>query len=248
MSKLKALGSAFRVLSDTFSLRKYNGELKQAIREGDKDKQREVILRGTQDWSHKVLNTLKVDINIIGEENMPEKGPVVFIANHQSYIDIPCILYACKNFQTGFIAKKVLAKVPVLGPWITRIGSLFIDRGDARSSLQTIKDGIALLKEGNSLVIFPEGTRAQDGVMKPFKAGSFKLAFKSGAPIVPITINDTYKRFERQGYVVAGKVDLVIHKPVEVVGLDRHQQALVVSEVESTIRSKLEELNNGTRD
>lgn len=242
MGKLKALGSVFRVMSDTVSLRKYNGELQEAIREGDQEKQREVILRGTQDWSHKVLNTLHVDINVIGEENLPEKGPVVFIANHQSYIDIPCVLYASKNFQTGFIAKKVLKKVPVIGPWITRIGSLFIDRGNARASLQTIKDGIELLKNGNSLVIFPEGTRAQDGVMKSFKAGSFKLAFKSGAPIVPVTIHDTFKIYERQGYVVPGKVDLVIHKPIDVTGLDKHGQTLVVQEVESMIRAKLEEL------
>lgn len=248
MSKLKALGSVFRVLSNTFSLRGYNEELKQALREGDVEKQRDIILRGTQDWSHKVLNTLKVDINVIGEENLPEKGPVVFIANHQSYLDVPCMLYASKNFQTGFIAKKVLGKIPILGPWITRIGSLFIDRGNARASLQTIKDGIALIKQGNSLVIFPEGTRAQDGVMKHFKAGSFKLAFNSGAPIVPVTIHDTYKRFERQGFLDPGPVDLVIHKPVEVTGLDKHQQTLVVREVEDIIRKSLEELENGNRD
>lgn len=248
MSVLQIIGPAFRVLSDTFALRGYNNELKQALKEGDEEKQRDVILRGTQNWSQNVLKSLNVDINVIGWDNLPKEGPVVFIANHQSYLDVPALLYASRNFQTGFIAKKVLGKIPIVGPWITRIGSLFIDRGDARKSLQTINQGAEMIKNGNSLVIFPEGTRAQDGVMKSFKPGSFKLAFKSGAPIVPVTIHDSYKRYELEGKIVPGTIDLVIHKPVEVKGLDKHGQTLVVQQVENTIRESLEELENGSRD
>ncbi|MCQ2550935.1 MAG: 1-acyl-sn-glycerol-3-phosphate acyltransferase [Clostridia bacterium] len=243
--KLRTLGPGLKVLSNTFSLRGYNVELKKAK---TREEEREIILRGTQDWSTKVLNTLKVDINVIGKENLPDEGPVVFISNHQSYIDIPCLLNANDKFQTGFIAKSMLKKVPVIGPWITRIGSLFIERGDAKSSLQTIKDGAELLKQGNSLVIFPEGTRAKDGVMKDFKAGSFKLAFKSGAPIIPVTIHDAYKRYEETGIVTPGTVDIVFHKAIPVKGLDRPSQNQVCKEVEKIIRGKLEELENGSRD
>lgn len=243
MKLITNVTKGIKVLSDTFALRHYNKEINEAIAKGDEELERDCILRATRDWSTRVLNTVNVDINIIDKENLPDHGPVVLIANHQSYVDIPCVLNAVDKFQTGFIAKKVLAKLPIIGPWIKRIGGLLMNRGDVRSSLQTIKDGVELIKKGYSLVIFPEGTRAKDGVMKEFKAGSFKLAFKSGAPIVPVTIHNAYKIFEENGVVTPGTVDLVFHKPIETVGLNKHQQMEVVKDVENMIREKLEELD-----
>lgn len=243
MKFLKNVPVLLKVVTVTLAFRRFNQPIKAAAEQNDQELQRQIILQATTQWAEKILKIAKVDINILGKENLPDHGPVVFIANHQSYVDIPCVLYAVDKFQTGFIAKKVLAKVPVLGPWIIRMGGLLINRTDVRSSLQTIKDGVELIKKGYSLMIFPEGTRAKDGVMKDFKAGSFKLAFKSGAPIVPVTIHNAYKIYEEKGVVTPGTVDLCFHRPIETVGLDKHQQMQVVKEVETMIREKLEELD-----
>src|SRR5699024_1808110 len=89
----------------------------------------------------------------------------------------------------GFIAKVELTKFPIVSQWMKEMKCIFMDRSDRRQSLQSIKEGINILKNGHSMVIFPEGTRSKSDAMGEFKAGSMTLATKSGVPIVPITIS-----------------------------------------------------------
>ena len=98
-------------------------------------------------WSDKVVKYLNLKINVINPENLPEKGPVVYVSNHQSYADILVFLNVPKH-QIGFIAKEELMKIPMFAGWILRIESLFIKRGDARASLATINEGAKMIKDG----------------------------------------------------------------------------------------------------
>ncbi len=130
-----------------------------------------------------------------GLENIRQDRAVLFVSNHLSQFDIP-LLVKYIDEPVGFIAKKELAKIPLLKQWMSLQGCLFLDRKHARKALQTILEGINLMKNGESMVIFPQGTRSEDGEFLDFKQGSLKLAEKSGALIVPVAICGTDKLFE----------------------------------------------------
>ena len=191
-------------------------------------------------WGGKVLSSLKADITVHGTENLPKSGAMLFVSNHQSNFDIPLLLSEI-DIPKGFIAKKELEKVPFIGRWMKEINCLFMDRDDMKQSARIIVDGIKLLKGGYSMVVFPEGTRSKGGAMGEFKAGSFKLATKSGVPIVPLTIDGTSRLLEgNKGRISKGeKIDLYIHKPIDVKSLSKEEIANLHNDVKNIIASKL---------
>ena len=138
-------------------------------------------------WAQSGLRMNGSSIKVVGIENVPTSGGVLFVANHQSNFDIP-IMVGHVPRDKGFIAKLELLKVPTFSRWMKYIGCIFIDRKDPRQSLTAINDAAARLRAGHSIVIFPEGTRSADGTVGPFKAGGMKLATKATVPIVPVTI------------------------------------------------------------
>ena len=135
-----------------------------------------------------VLFLSGVRVTAIGEENVPRDRAVLYIGNHRSLFDVVLTDVRVPG-PTGYIAKNQLAKIPLLRGWALNIRCLFLDREDVRQGLQTILTAIEQIKSGVSMFVFPEGTRSrQEGVLLPFHAGSFKIATKSGCPIVPVTI------------------------------------------------------------
>lgn len=219
--------------------------IEKARAEGDLKTEQAQILEACQIWSSHIVEKMQVDYNVINPENLPKEGPVVFIANHQSYADILSFAYNIKNHQVSFIAKDNLAKIPVFGKWILRIRGIFIQRGDARASLRTINEGVDYLKQGFSLVIFPEGTRSRSSQMAEFKAGSFKLATKAKVPVVPITLDGGYHTYEERGAVTKGcHIDFMVHPPIETKDMTRAELAELPQQVESIIRNGLETLHS----
>lgn len=166
------------------------------LRKGFPEKIDLLSLRIVQ-WGFKVILSITgVKATVIGEENVPD-GPVLFIANHRSYFDILLTYSRCKNL-TGYISKKEMEKIPGLSIWMKRLYCLFLDRENARAGLKTILTAIDYVKRGISICIFPEGTRnsGKELSMLPFHEGSFKIALKTGCPIVPISLNNTAEIFE----------------------------------------------------
>ena len=123
-------GLGFIALTLT-TLRGHKRRIEQYKREDKKEEEREVILDACHYWSDQIIKHFNVDIQVVNPENLPEKGPVVYVSNHQSYADILTLLNVIKH-QVGFIAKEELAKIPVFSKWILRIRSLFIIRADTR--------------------------------------------------------------------------------------------------------------------
>ena len=192
-------------------------------------------------WSSRVMKKWDWTFNVTGQEKLPAEGPVVFVSNHQSLIDVLPFMN-CVPFQTGFIAKAELKKVPHFAKWIKRVRGIYINRGDARESLKTINEGADYLKQGFSMVIFPEGTRAKapDFELGEFHHGSFKLATKAKVPIVPVTINGTYKGFEETGVVQKHQsFDVTFHDPIDVVSMERKEYAELPEKVRDIIKSAL---------
>lgn len=148
-------------------------------------------------WAFKgMLKVAGTKITVIGEENIPDE-PVLFIANHRSYFDILLTYSRCKNL-TGYVAKKEMGNYPLLRDWMSALYCLFLDRENIREGLKTILTAIDYIKNGVSITIFPEGTRnsGEELSMLPFHEGSFKIAEKTGCPIVPISINNAAEIFE----------------------------------------------------
>lgn len=226
-------------------LKENRAAIENAKASGDVKKEQEEILKACQIWSSHIVDEFKVDFTVINPENLPAEGPVVFIANHQSYADILSFLYNIKNHQVAFIAKDSLSKIPVFGKWVSRIRGIYIQRGDARASLRTINEGVEYLKQGFSLVIFPEGTRSRSSNMAEFKHGSFKLATKARVPIVPVTLDGGYHTYEETGKVTKGcHIDFMVHKPIETKDMSRAELAELPAVVEGIIRDGLEKLVN----
>lgn len=141
-----------------------------------------------------------VKITVIGEENVPKDQPVLYIGNHRSFFDILLTYTRCPGL-TGYVAKAEMEKIPLLSNWMRYLHCLFLDRKDIKKGLQTIKEGIEKIKSGISICIFPEGTRNRsesDLELMEFHEGSFKLATRTGCPIIPIALNNTVSIFEKQ--------------------------------------------------
>lgn len=189
-------------------------------------------------WARFVVSLTKSDVEVRGEENIPQDTAVVLIGNHQSYLDIP-VLMGYVNKPIAFIAKSEILKVPVLSKAMKLMQCTFLVRTDMRQSVKAMAEAVETIKKGYSMVIFPEGTRSKGGPVIDFKAGSFKLAYKSGVPILPVTIDGTFRLFEEKNKVQAGKVIITIHPPVPTAGLTKDDQAQIPEKVRSIVLSAL---------
>ena len=158
--------------------------------------------------------------------------PAMFVANHNSFMDIPYLggTIGWRNYK--FVAKKELEKVPILGSAIKIANNLMVDRKDKKSGLKTLRTGIDMMKEGVHLCTFPEGTRSINGRVKEFKNGAFKMAHKAGAPIIPLSIVGAQKvqpvhwMFPRMAS--RRNVVVVVHDPIESKGKTEEELAKAV--------------------
>ncbi len=188
-----------------------------------------------ENWAKYIVRSTGSEVEVIGADNIINDRPVLIVSNHQGFFDIP-ILMGNMTIPIGFIAKTDLKKFPFLSDWMELIHCLFMDRSDMKQSIQVITDGIKQIKSGQSMVIFPEGTRSKGGPVGQFHAGSFKLATKSKAPIIPVTIDGSYKIMEAgHNNITPSHIRLIIHEPVYTEGLTRDEAAELPEIVRKTI-------------
>ena len=190
-------------------------------------------------WAFKVVILLSgVKLTVIGEENIPKDTAVLFIGNHRSYFDIVLTYARCRGL-TGYVAKKEMLKIPLLSRWMKVLYCLFLDRSDVREGLKTILTAIDKVKSGISIMIFPEGTRNKNESeldLLPFHEGSFKIATKSGCPIIPVSINNSSALFEDHlPYVKKAPVIIEYGEPIYVKKLPKEQQKFVGRYVQDII-------------
>ena len=213
-------------------------EAQKLLAEGKIDEMNNIVCLGTRTISQKLIKLSDSTVNVHGLENIPE-GPVLFVSNHQSNMDI-AIICGFIDKPKGFIAKKELKKLPLINKWITLAGSIYLDRENPRKSMEGILEGIKTLKNGHSLVVFPEGTRSRGDKTGEFKSGSFKLATKSKVPIVPLTIDGTYRVMEANKILIKpSNINFYVHKPIYTDKLSKEEIAKLPETVEHIIRSKL---------
>lgn len=139
-------------------------------------------------WGPGTLKLAGVKLKVEGLENVDFSKPYVFVANHQSFIDIPCVFTALPT-RLHFVAKEELKKFPFLGQYMTAMGMIFINRTSISKALESLKQAGELIKAGKSVIAFPEGTRTKTGEIGLFKKGPILLAAQAGVTIVPIKID-----------------------------------------------------------
>lgn len=163
-----------------------------------------------------VLFLCGVRVTVKGKENIPKDRACVYYANHRSIFDV-IAAYTCLPAPTGVLAKQELGRIPLLNIMMKDIYCLFLDRSSAEKGLATIMQAIDIVKSGVSYMVYPEGTRnREEGTLLPFHAGSFKIALRTQALIVPLTIVNTGDIFEpHKPFVKPQHVILDFGGPIE---------------------------------
>ncbi len=172
-----------------------------------------------------VLFISGVKRTVIGEENVPKDTAVLYVGNHRSIFDI-VLAYPRVPGITGFISKQEILKVPSLSTWMIFMDCLFLDRSDLKKGLEMILTAIDKVKNGISIFIYPEGTRNKtDEPLGEFHKGSFKIAQKSGCPIVPVVINHSRNILEaHMPFIRSTHVVMEYCKPVVMSELSKEDQ------------------------
>lgn len=153
-------------------------------------------------------------VKVIGRENLPKDPKFSIYSNHTSMMDIPVFMNSLYEYPVAFLAKKVVKNLFMIGKWTPPLGCVSIERENNRKGAESIIQVIKNVKSGSTMVIFPEGTRTYKiGDLLKFKEGSFKVALKSKAPLVPVTLIKP-KNFKDVKWPFAKRVTLVIHKPI----------------------------------
>lgn len=189
-------------------------------------------------WAFSVVLFLSGTTVIVrGEENVPKDKPVLYIGNHRSYFDI-VITYIRVPRPTGYIAKKEMLRWPLLINWMRNLHCLFLDRNDLKQGLKIILTAIDKVKSGISICIFPEGTRNRvNHTFMEFHEGSFKIASKTGCPIIPMTIYNSGDIFEDHlPKIRKTRVILEYGKPIYIKELPREEQKKIGAYTQQLIR------------
>ena len=165
----------------------------------------------------------------------------MFVGNHRSYYDIPLLL-ASLDKPHGILAKEELEKIPLLNRWMKLLGCVFVQRDDLRASVRALNDATAIVESGKSFVIFPEGTRykGEEGGAGEFKAGAFRIAVKTGAPVVPVAITGARALFESNGSLChPGSVHIKVLPPIRTEGMSKAEQKQLPDAVRQAILAQL---------
>ena len=190
-------------------------------------------------WAQNRVKDTGAKITVHGKENIPKDGGALFVSNHLSNFDF-LVLLSEINDPFAYIAKIELKKIPLANTWMDYLGCLLMDREDMRQQLKIIMEGISILKNGENLLIFPEGTRSRNGEMLPFKSGSFKLCTKARVPVVPITLIGTADVLENNNYkIFPANIDVYIHKPIYTENLGKEEEGNLHIIVQDIIREPL---------
>jgi 1-acyl-sn-glycerol-3-phosphate acyltransferase len=159
----------------------------------------------------RTIGILAFRFKVYGRENLIEDGPAILASNHQSYLDPPCIGMACRK-DIYYLTRKTLYQRPVVGPILKRLNTVPVDRD--RGDISSIKTIIRLIRSGQRVIIFPEGTRSSDGKLQPARAGLGMIIAKTLAPVVPIRVFGTFEALPRTGGIKPCPISIVVGDPI----------------------------------
>ena len=170
-------------------------------------------------WCKAILRAAGVKMRIHGAENVPRNEARVYAANHVSWFDVFALASYLPRYR--FIAKKELFRIPIFGPAIRASAGIEIDRQNRKAAFQAYEVAARDVKEGLSVVVYPEGTRGRSYELRPFKKGPFVLAIAAHVPIVPTIIHGTLEiQPKGSARIRPGTIDIYFLDPVPTRGLN----------------------------
>lgn len=186
-------------------------------------------------WSRLIIWLAGIKIELEGAENLDPGKPQVLMANHQGSFDIWAVSTALP-VQFRWVVKKELFRIPALGGAMKAAGDISVDRQDPQAALKDLKSAMERIKAGRSIVIFPEGTRTLDGSVGEFKSGGFLLAYQTGAPILPVSIQGSFDIMPRNSLMIhPHPIKIKIHPPLPVENLSRADKKALPEKVRDII-------------
>ena len=192
-------------------------------------------------WAGVMLRFALAPVEVVGAENFPtapdtsNSAPAVYASNHLSYMDTP-VLFARLPFQFRILAQQGLWKIPFVGWYLARSGQVPIDSSSPRSAVSGLIRGVAALKSGMPLVVFPEGSRSLSGEMKPMASGAAFMAIRAGVPLVPLALIGTYELLPIHVYALRPRpLKIVVGEPIPTEGLTTKEAEALTARLRSEI-------------
>jgi 1-acyl-sn-glycerol-3-phosphate acyltransferase len=194
-------------------------------------------------WSRAVVAHARIDLEVVGRENLKPGETYLIMSNHQSLYDIP-VLFQAIGANVRMIAKRELFHVPIFGGALAAAGFIAIDRRDRIAAIRDLDNARDLLAGGTHVWIAPEGTRSRTGELLPFKKGAFYLALETQLPILPVTMSGTRDALPAKGLrsSAGAKVRVTIHEPVDpkpYAARGKQGRRALMADVRRTIESAL---------
>jgi 1-acyl-sn-glycerol-3-phosphate acyltransferase len=192
-------------------------------------------------WSSAVLWAVGVKVRVHGLEHASSGEPHIFASNHVSWFDVPSLAKVLPRYK--FVAKAELFKVPIFGTAMRSVGMIEIQRENRKAAFGAYDVAAERIRAGNSVVVFPEGTRGHAYPLRPFKKGPFVLAIAAGVPIVPIIVHGTIEVMPRGSLLARpGTVDIHLLEPVAAAGVDYDHRETLMRTVRSRMADAMQKL------
>jgi 1-acyl-sn-glycerol-3-phosphate acyltransferase len=186
-------------------------------------------------WSKMILGTIGAKVQVEGLDKIDTSKAQVYVVNHLSALDIP-VLYFHLPFQFRILAKKELFRYPFMGWHLRRSGQIPVVLESPRESVRSLNLAVAAIKNGNSLVIFPEGGRSPDGQLHPFMGGAFYAAIKAQVDVVPIALVGTYEVLKMNTWhIKPGPLHMLVGEPIHTAGMSTRDMMKIAERASEVI-------------
>jgi 1-acyl-sn-glycerol-3-phosphate acyltransferase len=185
-------------------------------------------------WGKLLLRIGGVTLTVHGAQKLDPHASYVLVSNHASLYDIAALLGGLR-LNICFVLKRELTRVPIWGWGMIRSPYVIVDRSSLRDARRSVDTSVRRLREGaRAVLFFPEGTRTRNGAMQPFKRGAFNVATAAGVPVVPITVNGSFRILPRDTFRInRGHIEVIVHQPIPPSGMTDVE---LLAKVEEAIR------------
>jgi 1-acyl-sn-glycerol-3-phosphate acyltransferase len=192
-------------------------------------------------WCRWIMRAAGARVVKHGYEKIADPTPRILAANHNSWFDVFALASTLPRY--AFVAKAELAKIPLWGPSARATGQVFIERGNRKEAFAIYDEAAKRIREGTTVVIFPEGTRGLDYRLRHFKKGPFVLAIAAQAPVFPVIIHGSIEVMRKgSARVRAGDIHVHVLDPIPTTGMTYEDRDNLAAQVHGAMSAALQEL------